>query len=130
MNVREEALRLHSCGYNCAQSVLAAMGAYTGLDQKTALALSGGLGGGVRCGEICGAINGAVIALGLAFPYQDGKDAASRARIAKLSMALTRQFQEQFGYLRCADLKGARIPCDDLIAWSAEAAEKMILENK
>ena len=75
MSVQEESLRLHSCGYNCAQSVLAALGSYTGLNEKTALAVSGGFGGGVRCGEICGAASGAVMALGLAFPYADGENA-------------------------------------------------------
>ena len=86
MSVRDDALRLHSSGYNCAQSVLAALGSYTGLDEKTALAVSGGFGGGVRCGEICGAASGAVMALGLAFPYADGEDSEAKARIAKLTM--------------------------------------------
>ena len=35
MSVQEESLRLHGCGFNCAQSVLAALGSYTGLDEKT-----------------------------------------------------------------------------------------------
>ena len=97
MSVQEEALRLHACGYNCAQSVLAALGSYTGLDEKTALAAAGGLGGGVRCGEICGAVTGAVMALGLVYPYSDGEDAQARARISKLTMVLTRDFRETFG---------------------------------
>ena len=130
MSVQEEALRLHACGYNCAQSVLAALGGYTGLEEKTALALSGGFGGGVRCGEICGAASGAVMALGLAFPYTDGEDAGARARIAKLTMALNRDFQQQFGNMRCQDLKRSGVPCDELIAWAAARAEELIRENK
>ena len=61
------------------------LGRYTGLDEKTALAVSGGFGGGVRCGEICGAVSGAVMAMGLAFPFNDGDDAQAKAKIAKLT---------------------------------------------
>jgi C_GCAxxG_C_C family probable redox protein len=130
MSVQEESLRLHDCGFNCAQSVLAALGSYTGLDEKTALSVSGGFGGGVRCGEICGAASGAVMALGLAFPYADGEDADAKARIAKLTVAMNRDFIKQFGYIRCQDLKRNGIPCDELIAWAARHAEEIIKDNQ
>ena len=130
MSVQEESLRLHGCGFNCAQSVLAALGSYTGLDEKAALAVSGGFGGGLRCGEICGAASGAVMALGLAFPYSDGEDSASKTRIAKLTMAFNRAFSEKFGAMRCQDLKRNGVPCDELIAWAAEHAEELIQKNK
>lgn len=129
MSVQEESLRLHSCGYNCAQSVLAALGSYTGLDEKTALSVSGGFGGGVRCGEICGAASGAVMALGLAFPYANGEDGEAKAKIAKLTMAMNRGFIRQFGCIRCQDLKSNGVPCDELIAWAAQHAEEIIKEN-
>ena len=64
MGAKEKALALHAQGFNCAQCVLSALGDYTGMDEKTALAISAGFGGGVRCGEICGAVSGAVMALG------------------------------------------------------------------
>lgn len=130
MSVQEESIRLHDCGFNCAQSVLAALGSYTGLDEKTALSVSGGFGGGVRCGEICGAASGAVMALGLAFPYADGEDADAKARIAKLTVAMNRDFIKQFGYIRCQDLKRNGIPCDELIAWAARHAEEIIKDNQ
>ena len=130
MSIQEESIRLHDCGFNCAQSVLAALGSYTGLDEKTALSVSGGFGGGVRCGEICGAASGAVMALGLAFPYADGEDADAKARIAKLTVAMNRDFIKQFGYIRCQDLKRNGIPCDELIAWAARHAEEIIKDNQ
>jgi hypothetical protein len=37
-------------------------------------------------------------------------------------------FREKFGALRCADLKAARIPCDDLIAFAAEKTEELLAE--
>ncbi len=130
MSVQEDSLRLHDCGFNCAQSVLAALGSYTGLEEKTALAVSGGFGGGVRCGEICGAASGAVMALGLAFPYNDGEDAEAKARIARLTIAFVRDFARQFGCVRCQDLKRGGVPCGELIAWAAARAEELIRENK
>ena len=130
MSVQEDALRLHGCGFNCAQSVLAALGSYTGIEEAAALSVSGGFGGGVRCGEICGAASGAVMALGLAFPFADGDDALAKARIAKLTMAMNRDFIAKFGCIRCQDLKRNGIPCDDLISWAAQHAEEIIKENK
>ena len=120
---------MHERGFNCAQSVLGALGEYTGLDENTAMALAGGFGGGVRCGEICGAASGAVMALGLAFPYANEEDAAAKARIAKLTMTFNRCFIEKFGCVRCQDLKSRGVPCDELIAWAAERAEEIIREN-
>ena len=130
MNVQEEALRLRSCGFNCSQSVLAALGPYTGLDEKTALAISGGFGGGVRCREICGAVCGAAMALGMAFPYTDGSDAQQKAIISRLTVNLTSTFSDQFGCIRCADLKQKAVPCPELIAYAARLAEQIIQENQ
>ena len=55
MGAKEKATALHMRGFNCAQSVLGALGEYTGLDEATALSVACGFGGGVSCGEICGA---------------------------------------------------------------------------
>ena len=66
MSIQESAIAYHDQGYNCAQSVLAALQEETGLDENTAKRIAAGFGGGVRCGEICGSITGAVMAFGLA----------------------------------------------------------------
>lgn len=129
MGVREEAVRLHGEGFNCAQCVLCACGKYSGLDRTTSLAVSGGFGGGVRCGEICGAISGAVMALGAAAPYADTGDREAMTRIAALTKECTAAFREQFGAVRCLDLKHAGISCDELIAFGAETVEKLISEE-
>ena len=130
MSVQDEALRLRGCGFNCSQSVLAALGSYTGLEKNTALAITGGFGGGVRSGEICGAVCGAVMAMGLAFPYTDGADAQQRAKISRLTLSVTKEFSEHFGCIRCFDLKQKGVPCPELIAYAAQLAEQKIQENK
>ena len=130
MGIKEDAARLHECGFNCAQSVLCACGKYTGLDDKTALAVSGGFGGGVRCGEICGAISGAVMAIGLANPFTDGTDSEAKDKIAQLTKQCTADFKEKDGSVRCADLKAANVSCAELIEHGAELAEIIINGNK
>lgn len=126
MTIDEKALKLHGEGFNCAQSVLAACREYTGLDDKTALAICGGLGGGVRCGEICGAVTGAVMALGMSNPFDEGDNAEAKAKIAVMTKAFTNQFKQEFGCIRCLDLKKNCQPCDKLIAYCAKAAEEAI----
>ena len=53
MSIQESAIAYHDNGFNCAQSVLAALQEETGLDESTAKRVAAGFGGGVRCGEIC-----------------------------------------------------------------------------
>ena len=124
MSVKDKALEYHNKGYNCAQSVLSALAEYTNLDEKTALAVSGGFGGGLRSGEICGAISGAVMAIGLLLDPIDKKTVAG---LASKSVAEAR---EKFGCVRCIELKSNKVKCEDMIGYMAEVAEKIIIENK
>ena len=130
MSVQEESLRLHACGFNCAQSVLAALGSYTGMEKKTALAVSGGFGGGCRCGEICGAVTGAVMAAGLCCRYSTEGDQQTKDAIAALSRELTGAFRERFGALRCEEIKIDTERCNAYIAWMAEQTEEVLTEIK
>lgn len=125
MSVKEKAIALHRAGFNCAQSVLCSCGAYTGLEEKTALAVGGGLGGGFRCGEICGALSGAVLAAGLCCPYHDSADQKAKEAIAAITRNLTGTFQRQFGSVRCAELRRDGSRCNEYIAFMAETGEKM-----
>ena len=130
MGIREEAIRLHESGFNCAQSVLCACGKYTGLDDDTALALSAGFGGGVRCGEICGAISGAVMAIGMAYPFADASDTKAKERIAALTRECTGRFENEYGCVRCCELKASGYSCAALIEYAAALAEDIINVNK
>ena len=130
MGIGEDAVALHGEGFNCAQCVLCACGKYTNLDRNSSLAITGGFGGGVRCGEICGAISGAVMALGAAAPFCDASDRETMTRIASLTKQCTAAFRDRFGALRCLDLKRAGVPCDELIAFGAQTAEKLINDTK
>ncbi len=129
MGAGERATAIHESGYNCAQSVLSAFQDVTGLDAKTALAISGGFGGGVRCGEICGAVSSAIMVLGLLNPFCDPSDLEAKERIAELTRCFTGTFQKEFGALRCDELKNSGCSCPELIVYAAQLAEKMIQDN-
>lgn len=121
MAINEEAVKLHGEGLNCAQCVLTACGKYTELDTETGKKIAAGFGGGVRSGEICGAITGAVMALGMT--------ADNSAEASVLARQCVGAFREKYGCVRCLELKSNRVSCDELIAFGAETAEKMILNK-
>ena len=121
MGIREDAVRFHQQGCNCAQSVLASCGKYTGLEQDMALAVAAGFGGGVRSGEICGAISGAVMAIGLV--EQD------KHKVAALARACVESFRQQFGCVRCLELKQNRVSCDALIEYGAQYIEDLMKQK-
>lgn len=123
MTVSDLAVSYHPQGNNCAQCVLKACAEFTGLDSDTAFAVANGFGGGLRSGEICGAISGGVMAIGLA---------ASKKGLTKINGIITEYvdtFRKEYGNVRCADLKKDAVPCDDLIRFGAEMAEKFIKEK-
>ena len=130
MDIKELANNYHIAGYNCAQSVLCACAEYTGLDEKTALAVSAGFGGGLRSEEICGAISGAVMALGMAFPFNDSNNAEAKDKIAALAKECVAAGKEKFGGLHCRELKGDKSKCPYYIGEMAALAEEMIKNNK
>lgn len=129
MDIGQRALDYHNNGFNCAQSVFAACCEYTGMDEKTALALSAGFGGGARSGELCGAITGAVMAEGLTFPFNDGQDIEAKDKIAAIAKQCVGIAREKYGHVRCEELKG-NIDCMEIIAFMAETAEYIMKKEK
>ena len=129
MTAEEKAIAFHDRGFNCAQSVLGSLGTYTGLDEKTALALAAGFGGGCRCGELCGAVSGAIMALGMHCPYVDGRDQKRKEEIASLSQSAADCFRQTFGALRCEELKGDKSHCTDYIRGMATITETILIER-
>ena len=123
-NAQEEALALHAAGYNCAQSVLISAENRTHFTKEEAAAIASGFGGGARCRELCGAISGAVIAFGRV----SQRSGRSVSEIAVLQKTFINEFQSRFGALRCADLKSNRIPCDEIIAFSADVLDRLLDE--
>ena len=118
-------------GCNCCQSVLCALGDYTGLDERTAIAQTVGFGGGMLTGNVCGAVTGGMLAIGLTCTA--GLDPAAEKEDGRgLCEQYQARFAERFGTLLCADIlrEHDHDLCDTCIAFGAHAAEEIIKENK
>lgn len=132
MSIADKAAAYHDRGFNCAQSVFAALGEYTDMDEKQALAVATGFGGGVRSGEICGAISGAVMALGMVFPHLRENDPEGKERTGKLAADCVDKCRKKLGTVTCRELiaREGRGSCERWIRECAQAAEKIIKENE
>ena len=130
-------------GYNCCQAVVLAFCPETGLDEKTALALSSSFGGGVgRMREVCGAVSGMCIVAGLLYGYTDPKSKTEKADHYKLIQEMAAEFTARNGSIVCRVLtgieKGGHIPterteafyqkrpCVELVGDAAEILERII----
>lgn len=132
----------HEKGFNCCQSVLAAFGDITGLDERTALCIGGGFGGGVKTGEICGAASGAVMVIGMLFPHVTDNNMEEKKVVGDVTKEFLARFQSRFGYVDCRDLKKIKVPddipsanrlgitkhCAVLIVAAVELLEEMLKE--
>ena len=122
------AVELFFEGYNCAQSVLGAFAEDSeiglGLDFKTAVRLTSGLGGGLsRQRELCGAINGMCIAAGILFGYDEAADCEGKKQLYADIQRLCAEFREINGSIVCRELLGARKGQDTAPAPDARTAE-------
>ena len=100
----EMAISYFRRGFNCAQSVVVAFSDKTGLDEQTALNISGGYGSGCGTGELCGAINGGIMALGLLHPIDTAEPVKSKRFTMGLAKELQMRFAERFEAVRCREL--------------------------
>ena len=127
MDVKDEAMRLRGCGYNCAQCVLMACGEfYPEIEDEVLASVAAGFGGGVNCGQICGALSGAVMALGLACKFQKNSVLKSKADINQLTKFCVADFENKFDSILCSELRGGEFSCNELVAYGAELTEKIL----
>ena len=126
MSIGKKAVELHGSGLNCAQSVLISCADYTGIDYDLAVGIANGFGGGVRCGEICGACSGGVMAVGACHKLRGCEN--PREQMSERAKLFCESFNERFEGIRCADIKGVKYTCNEMIEFAAELAEKTIEE--
>lgn len=141
----EKAIELHHKGFNCCQSVLAAFGDLTGLEEQTALDIAGGFGAGAGTGELCGALTGAVMTLGLTHPVNPADPVGSKRRTVSLGKKAQKAFEDCYGSLRCGPLLKTEIApesspaaqalgltqrCDIIIANAVERVEEILAQEE
>ena len=106
MNHRELAERNFEAGYNCAQSVLLAFSDLTGLEDKTALAISSSFGAGMgRLREVCGAVSGMFMVAGLLYGGKTTQEEKA-AHYERLQL-LAARFREKNGTYSAASCSPA-----------------------
>ena len=94
-----------SSGFNCAQSVFTAFSREHGIDNKTALRISGSFGAGMGyLSEACGAVTGAFMVLGLIYGQDEDDDKYSKARNYLLVKDFAHRFKKINGSINCTEL--------------------------
>ncbi len=147
----EKAKELFTGGYNCAQAVFTAFSDVTGLDEKTALAVSSSFGGGMgRMREVCGAVSGALMAMGLLYGGDCNAESEPEAKAEHYARvrALMEKFKSEHGTYICRELlelpEGTsggdpekrtkeyylRRPCAELVGAAARILDEYITENE
>ena len=145
MQAEEKALHYFHQGFNCAQSVFAAMADQVGMSETAALRFSSAFGAGLgRMRGTCGAFSGLCMVAGFCRGNLTGNPEDK-----EIIFSLTRELAEavimEFGSLNCRDLlhldtemeKSARPsertsdyyaarPCERCVAFCASLAQKLI----
>lgn len=119
MNREDNAVRIFSEGFNCAQAVLESFADRTGLERDQAMRVASCFGGGMRRGEVCGAVTGALMVLGMMGGYTSGTDADAKKRSNERAVDFLDRFSKSQGSIICKELLG-----DDLS--SIAGMEKLV----
>ncbi|MDO4502445.1 MAG: C-GCAxxG-C-C family protein [Coriobacteriia bacterium] len=131
----DQALAMHTKGFNCAQCVAVATCGQVGLDPDATFRIMEGFGAGMGgITQTCGALSGAVAVVSQA--SSNGMEACNSKKITYGWVGqLPWKFQQQFGSCICADIRPEepelRMPvCNKYIAACVEMALDMIEEVK
>ncbi len=142
----DRAVELFKQGFNCSQAVFAAFCDEFGMDEKTALKVSAGLGGGVgRLREVCGTVTGAAMVAGMLYGATDGSDHDNKALTYQKVQEIVDEFRKLNPSIVCRELLGLspiaatpstpeirtdefyqKRPCAQLVEDSAKAVDKIL----
>ncbi len=145
MNADEKALAYFHEGFNCAQSVFAALADQVGLSEQAALLLSSAFGAGLgRMRGTCGAFSGLCMVAGFCKGNLTGHP-DDKEIIFSLTRQLADDFKAEFGTLTCRELlhldeemeasarPNARTstyystrPCERCVAFCARKAQSLL----
>ncbi len=128
----DQAMQLHSKGFNCAQSVALPFCEEFGLDPKTVMMGMEGFGAGMGGRKLtCGALSGAIYMLG--FKYSDGNlnSPASKTNTYASAKTFGERFTEKCGSAICCEIKGekngkALMSCNDCIILAVKLLEEAL----
>jgi len=120
------ALKFHSQGYNCSQSVVMAFSDLIPVDVEALAGLSACFGGGFGAsGAQCGVLSGQGMVVG----FKSWQTPQSKPAVYAVAKALKNEFEDRYGTSQCRELKRAKVSCDTLIKDGVEAlCEKLGIE--
>ena len=128
MTYKEEAIKLHKKGCNCAQSVVLAFKDHIDIDEETLYKITEAYGVGMGCQEgTCGAISGALLIA--SYLNSGGIGSKTKAKTYQVAKEIVNGFKEETGTIICKELKKPNsksyTSCDKCIAMACD-----LLENK
>lgn len=124
MNTPDRAKELFFGGMNCAQAVVCSFADRLGIDEKTAMKFSEGLGGGMsRLRLTCGAVSAMAMVAGLKLSRGEPGDVKTRGEVYSAVREMTSLFKEKNGSLICRELLGTALPKDNGPIPEARTAE-------
>lgn len=101
----EDAAARFRSGWSCSQAVVCAFAKDFGIDEKTALRLSCGLGGGMgHTGNTCGAVSGALMVIGMKYGRTSIEDLASKEKTYELAQKFAKEFRARNNSVNCSEL--------------------------
>jgi C_GCAxxG_C_C family probable redox protein len=93
--------------FGCAETTVMTLAAAFDLPESAVSSEAMALNGGVAySGEVCGALTGAAMAAGLVASRLEPDRAAAKRNARRATAQLIREFQAEFGAVRCRDLIG------------------------
>ena len=144
-NNQQKAVSCFQSGFNCAQAVFSTYAPLLGLDEQSALKVTGGFGGGMGClQEVCGVVTGAFMLAGLKHGKTRAEDGEAKERTYALVVELAERFTARHGAIHCRDLLGCdlrteegkaafkdqdmhRLKCEKYVADAAALVEELLL---
>jgi C_GCAxxG_C_C family probable redox protein len=121
MKLSDEAVACFNKGFSCSQAVCSTYSRELGLNGRTALKISCGLGGGLGyTSGTCGAVTGAALVIGLKYgKVTIGDNVAKEKTYAKVHH-LVDEFRKRNGSVACTDLIGYNLSLPEEFAQAKE----------
>ena len=107
MSKVNDAVSCFNDGFNCSQAILSTYCETFGLDKKTALQISCGLGAGMgRLQGTCGAVSGAYLLIGLKYGKFSKEDDSAKEKTYAMVREFAKLFEERNKTTSCRDILG------------------------
>jgi C_GCAxxG_C_C family probable redox protein len=97
-------------GFSCAQAVFSTYAERLGLNQESALKVSGAFGGGMAgTASTCGAVTGGLMVIGLKYGKSKPDDDSAKEKTQARAKVFMEKFRDKHGSLVCKELVGCDI---------------------